>query len=67
MEHQFLTVDEVADALRVSRWSVGRYIAAGELEAVKSPGARNSAVRIPLRSYQDFIRRNTVTASKEMR
>jgi excisionase family DNA binding protein len=66
VEIQHLTVDEVAEALRVSRWSVGRYITAGELEAVKSPG-RNGAVRIPLRSLHAFIRRNTVTASEEQR
>lgn len=68
MEAEFLTVDEVATALRVSRWSVGRYIDAGELEAVKTgPPGRNGAVRIPLRSYQAFIQRNTVTASEEER
>lgn len=66
MNPEFLTVDEVATALRVSRWSVRRYIAAEELEAVKAPG-RNGAVRIPLRSYQAFIQRNTVTASEEER
>ena len=64
MEPEFLTVDEVAETLRVSRWSVGRYIGAGELVAIKAPG-RNGAVRIPLRSLHDFIRRNTVTAREE--
>jgi len=66
VEPEFLTVDDVATTLRISRWSVGRYIACGELEAVKSPG-RNGSVRIPLRSYQAFIQRNTVTASEEER
>lgn len=64
MESKFLTIDEVADALRVHRSSVTRYIKAGELGAIKAPGRRNSAVRIPLRSYEDFIRRNTVTAEE---
>ncbi|MEO3929284.1 helix-turn-helix domain-containing protein [Micromonosporaceae bacterium B7E4] len=64
MEPEFLTVDEVAAALRVSRWSVGRYIAAKELEAIKAPG-RNGAVRISVRSYQAFIQRNTVTAQEQ--
>ena len=67
MDPKFLTVDEVAETLRVSRWSVGRYIKAKELEAIKAPGGRNGAVRIPLRSLTDFIRRNTVTASEETR
>jgi Response regulator of citrate/malate metabolism len=70
VEEQFLTVDEVAESLRISRWSVGRYINAGLLEAVKLPGpdgrpSRNGAVRIPLRSYEQFIQRNTVTAREE--
>lgn len=60
---QHLTVAEVATALRVSRWSVGRYIASGELEAIKAdPDQPNSAVRIPLSSVQAYIERHTVTA-----
>lgn len=66
MEEQFLTVDEVAERLRVSRWSVGRYITSGALKAVKAAG-RNGAVRIPLASYVAFIDAHTVTATAEER
>lgn len=61
MEERYLTVNEVADVLRVSRFSVKRYIDAGELEAVKADG-RNGAVRIPERGLRDYIQRHTVTA-----
>lgn len=64
MEDQHLTVKEVAQTLRVSRWSVGRYIAAKELEAIKADGP-NGAVRIPLSSLRDYIRRHTVTAEEK--
>ncbi|MFC8846744.1 MULTISPECIES: helix-turn-helix domain-containing protein [unclassified Micromonospora] len=56
---RFLTVQEVADVLRVSRWSVGRYIEAGALEAIKGDGP-NGSVRIPLRSLHAYIEARTV-------
>lgn len=58
---RFLTVDEVADLLRVSRWSVSRYIEAGDLRAIKADG-RNGAVRIPESGLEDYLRAHTVTA-----
>lgn len=66
MERQ-LTIDEVAKYLRVSRWSVTRYIKSGELGATKDTSARNGAVRIPLSSLNHFIAAHTVTASEETR
>jgi excisionase family DNA binding protein len=66
VDEQHLTVDEVADLLRVSRWSVGRYIKSGELKAIKACGA-NGAIRIPLSSYRAYIKAHTVTASEERR
>lgn len=66
MEEQYLTVDEAAAHLRVSRWSISRYIANGELAATKANG-RNGAVRILASSLCDYIRRHTVTASEEQR
>lgn len=66
MEEQFLTVDEVATRLRVSRWSVGRYISSGALKAIKAPGP-NGAVRIPESSYAAFITDHTVTAEERTR
>lgn len=59
-----LTVDEVAQLLRVSRWSVSRHIAGGRLQATKAPG-QNGAVRIPLSALDDFLRRHTVGANPE--
>lgn len=61
MEEQHLTVDEVAELLRVSRWSVGRYIKAGALKATKAAGP-NGALRIPVSSYREYIQAHTVTA-----
>lgn len=58
---RFLTVEEVANVLRVSRWSVSRYIDAGELTAIKADG-RNGAVRIPESGLEDYLRAHTVTA-----
>ncbi len=66
MEQQ-LTIDEVAQYLRVSRWSITRYIKSGELGATKDSARRNGAVRIPLSSLNDFIAAHTVTASEETR
>ncbi|WP_431728238.1 helix-turn-helix domain-containing protein [Verrucosispora sp. TAA-831] len=70
MGEQHLTVDEVADLLRVSRWSVGRYIKSGALEATKADG-RNGAVRVRLSSYVAFIEAHTegriVTAEERTR
>lgn len=63
MEEQFLTVADVAALLRVSRWSVKRYIDSGELRAIKADG-RNGAIRIPVSSYRDYIERHTVTAEE---
>lgn len=61
---RFLTVQEVADILRVSRWSVGRYIEAGALEAIKSDGP-NGSIRIPLRSLHAYIEAHTVISAEE--
>lgn len=58
MEERYLTVKEVGGRLRVSRWSVGRLIKSGELEAVEVGGV----IRIPESALSDFIQRHTVTA-----
>lgn len=59
----YLTVADVATALRVSRWTVGRLIDAEELTAIKGEG-RNGAVRIALSSVNAYIQRHTVTAKE---
>lgn len=59
---RFLTVEEVAEVLRISRWSVGRYIKSGALKAVKADGP-NGAVRVPEESgLGEYLRAHTVTA-----
>lgn len=60
----YLTIAQVADALRVSRWSVTRYIKAGKLGAIKMAG-RNGAVRIPLGSYQEFLQRQVIRPEED--
>lgn len=59
-----LTVGDVAQLLRVSRWSVTRHITEGRLKATKAPGP-NGAVRIPLSALDDFLRRHTVGPDTE--
>lgn len=61
---RFLTVEEVAAILRVSRWSIGRYIAAGALKAIKSDGP-NGSLRIPVSALTAYIEAHTVTAAEE--
>ncbi|TDC82423.1 DNA-binding protein [Micromonospora sp. KC606] len=63
---RFLTVQEVADVLRVSRWSVGRYIDAGALQAIKGDGT-NGSIRIPLSSLTAYIEAHTVSAEERTR
>lgn len=64
-EH-FLTVDEVAAILRVSRWSVSRYIRAGALKAVKGDGP-NGPVRVPVGALAAYIEAHTIHPEPEGR
>ncbi|MEV6800557.1 helix-turn-helix domain-containing protein [Micromonospora rifamycinica] len=61
MEEQHLTVGEVAGLLRVSEWTVRRYIQSGVLRATKADGP-NGSYRIPLSGYREYIDAHTVTA-----
>jgi excisionase family DNA binding protein len=45
---KLLTVDQVADRLQVSKWSVYRRVAAGELPAVKLGDGPRAPIRIDL-------------------
>lgn len=63
MEQQYLTVREAADYLGISRWTVRRYVDAGELEAIKGEGERG-AYRIAKSSVRAYIQRHTVTAEE---
>jgi len=55
----FMTMNEVAKSLSVSRITVYRLIKSGQLQALKV----NKAVRIPENSFQDYIRYNLKNAS----
>lgn len=52
---QFLTVEQVASALQVSRDYVRRLIDRRLITAVKMPGGRNSPIRIPLSSVEKLL------------
>jgi excisionase family DNA binding protein len=51
---KFMTVNEVAENLSVSRMTVNRLISSGKLKALKI----NRAIRIPEQSFADFVKRN---------
>lgn len=55
--YEFLTIDEVAEALRCSRAHVYRLISIGSIAAVdiSIPGARKSKARIPADELRRFI------------
>lgn len=46
MDHEFMTITEVADLLRVSESTVRSYIRKGQLPCLKLGDGRSSAVRI---------------------
>lgn len=62
----YMTVDEVAALLRISRWTVGRMVKNGELTAVKADG-RNGAIRVDADSVTDYLVRHTVNATTSTR
>lgn len=62
----YMTIDECAALLRISRWTVSRMVKDGELTAVKAKG-RNGAVRIETASVDDYLARHTVQATASTR
>lgn len=62
----YMTVDEVAAWLRVSRWTVGRLVKTGELTAIKA-GGRNGAIRVDADSVEDYLKRHTIQATASTR
>ena len=63
MEERHLTVSEVADLLRVSEWTVRRWIKSGALRATKADGP-NGTYRIPASGYREYLDAHTVTAEE---
>lgn len=55
MKYEFLTVQEVADLLRVNKMTIYRYIKAGKIAAVKI----GKDYRLADNELQKFITRNT--------
>jgi excisionase family DNA binding protein len=51
---KFMTVNEVAENLSVSRMTVNRLISSGKLKVLKI----NRAIRIPEQSFSDFVKKN---------
>lgn len=62
-EDEYLTVKEICTRLRVTRGTVRRMITGGLLDAVKTNPGRTGRVRIPVASYESFLREQTVKAS----
>lgn len=63
MDEQHLTVAEVAERLRVSEWTVRRWIKSGALRAIQADGP-NGAYRIPASGYREYLDAHTVTAEE---
>lgn len=55
MPETYYTPQEVAKALRVSTDTVYKYLETGNLSGIKLSDAKNSAVRISKRSFDEFI------------
>lgn len=56
---EFLTVNQVADLLRMSRGSVRRRIAAGELDVVRVGTGPRAPIRIASGDLADYLERAT--------
>src|SRR5664280_1409408 len=59
--NDFLTVDEVAKTLKVTRQTVSKYIKRKELNAVKI----NKSYRIPYKEFENFLVSNLMVAEPE--
>jgi excisionase family DNA binding protein len=57
----YLTTREACDRLRISRWTLRRRIAAGEIDAHKGP-FRTSGLKIDLASVAAYEQRYAVAA-----
>lgn len=59
--NNFLTVDEVAQTLKVTRQTVAKYIQRKELNAVKI----NKSYRVPYTEFENFLSTNSVVSEPE--
>ena len=61
---KLLTVDEVAETLRIDRKTVLRIIASGALPAMKAGVAGNSPYRISEKALFEYIKRESAKAGQ---
>jgi adenine-specific DNA-methyltransferase len=61
-QSNFLTVDEVADNLKVTRQTVSKYIKASELNAVKI----NKSYRITINDFESFLNKNSTAQEPQV-
>jgi excisionase family DNA binding protein len=54
---RFMTVDEAADLLHVSRWSILRRVKAGDLDVVRVGRGPKAPIRIAPGDLADYLRR----------
>lgn len=63
MERQeFLTIDEIAKNLKVTRQTVSKYISNKELNAIKI----NKSYRISFQDFEDFINKNAIISEPQV-
>jgi excisionase family DNA binding protein len=56
-KREFLSVDEVAQKLGVSRWTVYRWIKVGQMKAVTFQTAKSERLRIHVEELEHFLER----------
>lgn len=61
MDNEFLTVDEVAKTLKITRQTVSKFIQKKELNAVKI----NKSYRVPYQEFENFLSNNSIVAEPE--
>ena len=61
MDTNFLTVDDVAKTLKITRQTVAKYIQKKELNAVKI----NKSYRVSYQEFQNFLSNNSIVSESE--
>jgi len=64
MENELLTVQEVAERLRLEPTTVRRKISSGELQAVRLGASDRSSLRVPLASLNAYLGEHVVSPTK---
>ena len=61
MDNNFLTVDDVAKTLKITRQTVSKYIQKKELNAVKI----NKSYRVSYQEFENFLSTNSMVSEPE--